>query len=444
MRHNSPSPAIVAPSGASSPPAPLARWLENRWFLALWCIAAAFGAYACMYGFRKPFTAATFGDGPFGTQLKSWYVASQVIGYMISKFAGIKIIAEMTPGRRAGTLLLLIGGAETALLLFALVPAPYNAACLLLNGLPLGLVFGLVLGFLEGRRMTELFVAGLCASFILADGATKSVGSWLLSIGVAEHWMPFTAGALFAAPLCGFVWMLRHIPAPNSEDVAARAAREPMSASDRGSFLRRHGSGLALILLAYLLITVLRSVRADFAPEIWQELGLQKQPSIYAQSELWVAIGVLAINGMLVLIGDNRRALLMALGLAATALAMAMVALALHRAGHLAPFAFMVALGMALYVPYVAVHTAIFERLVALTRERANIGFLMYLADAVGYMGYAGVMLGRSTLGKPQDFLGFFLPLCDWLAAIAAAALLAAAVVEFRRPRSASAIKQDV
>ena len=36
------------------------------------------------------------------------------------------------------------------------------------------LVFGLVLGFLEGRRMTEAFVAGLCASFILADGITTT------------------------------------------------------------------------------------------------------------------------------------------------------------------------------------------------------------------------------------------------------------------------------
>ena len=38
------------------------------------------------------------------------------------------------------------------------------------------MVFGLVLGFLEGRQTTELLAAGLCASFILADGIMKSVG----------------------------------------------------------------------------------------------------------------------------------------------------------------------------------------------------------------------------------------------------------------------------
>jgi Family of unknown function (DUF5690) len=36
------------------------------------------------------------------------------------------------------------------------------------------MVFGLILGFLEGRRHTEALTAGLCASFILADGTSKS------------------------------------------------------------------------------------------------------------------------------------------------------------------------------------------------------------------------------------------------------------------------------
>jgi hypothetical protein len=64
----------------------LTRWMARPWFLALWCVLAAFGAYACMYGFRKPFTAAGFG----GAETKAWLVTAQVIGYMLSKFIGIK------------------------------------------------------------------------------------------------------------------------------------------------------------------------------------------------------------------------------------------------------------------------------------------------------------------------------------------------------------------
>jgi Family of unknown function (DUF5690) len=176
----------AAPADSVSNRAALARWLDRPWFLATWCVLAAFGAYACMYGFRKPFTAGTYTATEFGPKLKAWLVTAQVLGYTISKFAGIKVIAEMKPARRATTLLWLVAAAQAALLLFAVVPAPYNAACLFLNGIPLGMVFGLVLGFLEGRRMTELFVAGLCVSFILADGAAKTVGAWLLRAGVAE------------------------------------------------------------------------------------------------------------------------------------------------------------------------------------------------------------------------------------------------------------------
>jgi hypothetical protein len=190
--------------------------------------AAAFGTYFAMYAFRKPFAAGTYAGEPwFGLDQKTLLVTAQVLGYTVSKFVGIAVIAQMPPHRRALALLLLIGGAELALLGFGLVPAPWNALFLFLNGLPLGMVFGLVLGFLEGRQHTEAMTAGLCVSFILADGATKSVGAWLLARGVPEPWMPFTAGLLFVVPLIACVAVLRRVPPPSAADVASRAPRTP-------------------------------------------------------------------------------------------------------------------------------------------------------------------------------------------------------------------------
>jgi hypothetical protein len=69
----------------------------------------------------------------------------------------------------------------------------------------------------------------------------------------------------------------------------------------------------------------------------------------------------------------------------------------------------MVLIGLGLYLPYVAVHTTIFERLIAMTRDRGNIGYLMYLADAFGYLGYVAVMLVKNFAGPPGSFLDFFL-----------------------------------
>ena len=157
--------------GVSTPPA------AGSLALSAWCVTAAFGTYFCMYGFRKPFTAGSYsGMAAWGVGYKTILVVSQVLGYTTSKFIGVRVIASMRPERRVVVLLGLIGLAQLALLLFALVPPPLGAACLFLNGLPLGMVFGLVLGFLEGRKLTEALTAGLCASFILADGLTRSVG----------------------------------------------------------------------------------------------------------------------------------------------------------------------------------------------------------------------------------------------------------------------------
>ena len=381
--------------------------LRHPLVLALWSIVAAFGTYACMYGFRKPFTAAGFAGTDFPAGFKVWLVTAQVLGYTLSKFIGIRVIAEMPPGRRAVTLLSLIGLAELALLLFGVLPTPWNVAGLFLNGLPLGMVFGLVLGFLEGRRMTEALVAGLCASFILADGFAKSVGAALLGAGVTERWMPAVAGLVFLAPLLGFVWMLQRIPPPDHADIHARSARAPMNRDDRLRWLRRHGPGLALITTAYLLVTVLRSLRADFAPELWAALGTTGQPGVFTRSEFWVALGVMAANGAVFLVRDNRRSFFLSLAVAIGGLALGLAAVAGRRLG-LGGFPYMVLLGLGLYLPYVAVHTTMFERLIALTRDQGNIGYLMYLADAFGYLGYVGVMLFRLALKPDGNLLGFF------------------------------------
>ncbi|MCY2968300.1 MAG: DUF5690 family protein, partial [Planctomycetota bacterium] len=305
--------------------------------------------------------------------------------------------------------------AEATLVLFGLLPRPWNAICFFLNGLPLGMVFGLIVGLLEGRRLTEAMTAGLCASFILADGVMKSVGGWLLASGVTEDWMPGVAGALFLLPLGGCVAMLIRIPPPSPPDIAARSERLTMNRDDRWSFLRRHAMGLAPLVVMYLLVTVVRSLRADFAPEIWRGLGVSGVPAVFTQSEILVMLGVLAVNGGAVLIRDNSRAFLVSL--ATCGLGFVLIAIALFGRGsqQIDGFWFMVLIGLGLYLPYVAMHTTVFERLLAVIRDRGNIGFLLYVADAIGYLGYVVVMIVRNFGKHADDWLGMLSGTC-WLA----------------------------
>lgn len=374
---------------------------RNRWVLNGWALAAAFSTYFFMYMFRKPFTAAAFEpEDSAAWDSKAVLVAAQVIGYFCSKLIGIRVISQMPANKRAIVLFSLIGAAQAALLLFAVLPRPWHVLAIFLNGLPLGMVFGLVLGFLEGRRLTEALVAGLCASFIVAGGVAKSIGQWTLTLLVddmsltlkqAEQWMPFLAGCLFLVPIAVSTWMLAQIPPPDEHDTESRSERAAMTGQDRKLMLQRYGLGLAAVALFYLLVTVLRSLRDDFAPQILGGMGATVAAGDYSWIDSQVAAFVLFVNGLTAWVVGNRAALLISLAISLTGFGL--IATALLVTEHLTPLWFMVLVGAGLYLPYVAVHTTVFERLIALTRNRGNMGFLMYVVDSIGYLAYVVVLL---------------------------------------------------
>jgi hypothetical protein len=377
-----------------------------------WALIAAFGTYFCTYGYRKPFTAAIYqSDSVWGMDYKSLLVIFQTFGYAVSKWAGIKVVSEIRPSQRIKVLLGLIAFAETMLFCFGLVPKPWNIICLFLNGLPLGVVFGLILGFLEGRRRSEALIAGLCASFIVSDGFSKSVGAQLLQMGISEKWMPFLAGLVFLLPLLLFISMLSRVPPPDRADVDARAGRSPIDAHGRKSLFLKFGPGLFAIIIAHLLVTLLRSLRADFAPEIWESLGYPKTPAVFTQSELWVSFGVVIINGMAIFILDHKKAFRISLITCLSGFILIMLSVWFQKWG-IGNFSFMVLVGLGLYLPYVAVHTTIFERLIAITRDRANIGFFMYLVDSVGYTGYVVLLLCRNLMPEKTSLMVLFTRAC--------------------------------
>src|SRR6478672_8313944 len=199
-----------------------------RWLLSVYAAVCSFCVYFCMYAFRKPFTAAGYNGLSFlHVDYKVWLVSAQVIGYMLSKFYGIKFISSMHGPRRANTIVILILFAWVALLLFAITPMPYNIIFLLINGFPLGMIWGLVFSYLEGRKSTEFMGAVLATSFIFSSGVVKSAGKFImLNWHISETWMPFITGAFFVVPMLLFTWLLDHTPAPTREDIRLRSIRK--------------------------------------------------------------------------------------------------------------------------------------------------------------------------------------------------------------------------
>lgn len=366
---------------------------------ALYGGLASFAVYFAMFGYRKPFTAAAYAhpDGwPFGIDFKIALVIAQVAGYATAKFIGVKVISEMPPGRRAMGILTLIFGAEMALLLFGLLPTVIGPMAMYLNGLCLGMIWGLVFGFLEGRRLTEVLGAMLCASFILSSGVAKSVGKTLLLAGIDDRWMPFVSGLVFAPLLLVAVLALAQLPPPSPADEAERVRRAPMTRQDRIALFAAHAPALILLIAVYMMLTALRDFRDNFSAEIWAELGFKNAAGIFTLSELPVAAIVLVGLAALMGVRDNRRAVGFNLGFVALGFVLLGAATLAFQLGVLAPVWWMILAGAGLYMGYTPFNAMLFDRMIAATGKVGTAGFLIYVADSFGYLGSISLLLVKS------------------------------------------------
>lgn len=359
---------------------------------------AAFCVYTCMYAYRKPFTVGTFQYLQFlGVDYKIWLVVAQTIGYTLSKFFGIRFVAELKTDRRLFAILLLIGIAWAALLLFAIVPAPYNVVFLLINGFPLGIIYGIVFSYLEGRRATEFLGAVLASSFIFASGFTQSVGKFVItSLQVSDWWMPFITGLIFIVPLLLFAIVLDKTPVPDEEDISQRTLRSSMNKQQRRSFLKYFFGGLVALIITYVMLTILRDYRSNFASNIWTELGLGNNPAVFTQSELLPSIIVLLIMSTLILIRNNIRALMINHLLIIAGLIVSMISTLLFLHHHLDGFWWMTLSGTGLYMAYVPFNCMLFERLIASFKYVSTAGFIIYVADSFGYLGSSVILFVKN------------------------------------------------
>ncbi|WP_421808818.1 DUF5690 family protein [Flagellimonas sp.] len=363
-----------------------------------------------MYAFRKPFSVGTFEGMAFmGVDYKILLVIAQVLGYALSKFVGIKVISELKPNRRLFYLISLIVLAEIALLLFAWVPAPYNIPLMFLNGFPLGMIWGIVFSYIEGRRFTDILGVVLSASFIVSSGVVKSVGLFVMnSWGISEFWMPSVTGALFFIPLLICSFLLQNVPPPTEEDIANRTERIPMTATDRKNLVKKFIFPLLIIVLFYTFLTAFRDFRDNFARELWDSIGYQGDASVFSTSEIIIAIVVLLIIGAIFYIKDNFKALLTYHVLLILGTVVLAASTFMFQMGILDPFFWMVCTGFGLYICYVPFNCLFFDRFIATFKMKGNSGFLIYIADSFGYIGSVFVLLYKNFGQANVSWLNFF------------------------------------
>lgn len=424
----------------------------------LYAMMVAFATYFCMYAFRKPFAAATY-EGlhlfDTGIELKTAFVISQIIGYTVSKFIGIKFCSEASRGRRVPMLIGLIVAAELALVLFAVLPTNWKVAAIFLNGLPLGMVWGLVVWYLEGRTSSDMLLAGLSCSFIVSSGVVKDVGRALM-VGdslpffgfpipnplpvVTEFWMPAVTGLLFLPIFLVAVWLLDQVPDPTPSDIAARTLRQPMNRQRRQAFVMRYLPGVAMLMAAYFFLTAFRDFRDNYTVEMLDQLGYKyaEHKDIISRMELCVAFGVMVVVALPFLIRDNRQGLTAIFSVMIAGMLLLAAATAMLDAGIIDGFWWMMLIGLGSYLAYVPYNSVLFDRLIASTGFVGTAVFAIYLADTLGYSGSILVQLAKDLASSETSRLDFMRDMCYFTSLFGAVTLTAGCVYFVRRHTTTS------
>lgn len=391
----------------------MARTINKKTLVTLKAAFAAFGVYFCMYGFRKPFTVASFEElSYFGVDYKILIIIAQAIGYFISKFIGIKFISELKPKKRVTYLFAFIAIAELSLLVFAAVPAPYNILFMFINGIPLGMIWGIVFSYIEGRKTTEIIGLFLCSSFVVSSGFTKSVGKFLMdTFHISEFWMPFSAGLIFIVPLILFGILLERIPKPTEEDILLKNKRQPLNGTERKALVQQFFIPIVCIIFLYICLTVLRDFRDNFNREIWDGLHFTFDSSVFTLTEIPIAVMVLVILSFMVKVKNNKKAFAFYHYILFAGIITVGLSTYLFQQGLLSPFLWMTVSGFGMYICYIPFNGIYFDRMIAAFEIKGNVGFLIYIVDSFGYLGSVLILLYKNFGSAKTSWLNFYIGL---------------------------------
>lgn len=381
--------------------------LQDLLFI-LWAGGAALLSYSLVYALRKPFTAAAFnGLEVWGMDFKVMLTITQILGYLLAKFCGIKLISELKSTQRLKFILSAVVLAELALMGFAVLPLPLNVLSMFFNGLALGCMWGVIFSFIEGRRMTDLLASLLGISMVISSGFAKSLGLYVMnSWHVSEFWMPALIGGCALPLLALSGYALQKLPRPTEEDVALKSARVTLNGRQRLTLFKTYFPFLSVLLVANFLLVALRDVKEDFLVKIFDVDGHSSW--IFAQLDGMVTMIILVVFGLLILIRNNRKALLLLLGMVICGMVCMSYLSFCYDSLQWNPETWLFFQSLCLYMAYLCFQTIFFDRFIACFRIQGNVGFFIVLIDFVGYLGTVIVLTVKEFFNPDIDWLVFY------------------------------------
>ena len=338
-----------------------------------------------MYAIRKPFTALVYSQDILGYGIKSWMVLAQLLGYTLSKFVGIKWLGELNRNHRFRMIVLILTSATIPLLLMGFSNCKYWPIWMLLNGFPLGLIWGIVFSYIEGRNLTELIGAILACTFIFSSGFVKSIAILLQESHFSLEFIPFYVAIIFLIPAIIFSYLLEKMPKPSNEEILANAPRTALTKSERKAINKKYFGFLFAIVLLYGFLTLLRDIRDNFGAEIMSGLHIYNAKNL-TQLESIITIIMLVSIPFISRVKNHYNAILITIVATFIGGLICISTSILFKNQVIDGMGLLLFSGGGIYVGYILINISIMNRLIGFNGTPANSGFLVYMADSAGYL----------------------------------------------------------
>jgi MFS family permease len=204
------------------------------------------------------------------------------------------------------------------------------------------------------------------------------------------------------------VFLLERIPAPNQEDIEYKSERVPLDAKGRKKFFSKFSFGLVSFIIIYILLTLFRDIRDNFAADIWLELGYGNNASIFTASELPIAIFVLVIIASMIYVKNNKLAFQLAQLIILCGFIICGIATGLFMTHLISGYLWIILVGLGLYMGYIPFNSILFDRMIATFKIKGNVGYFMYLVDSFGYLASVFVIFLKGIMGVSISWTLFY------------------------------------
>jgi hypothetical protein len=315
-----------------------------------------------------------------------------------SKFIGIKVTSE-SKGKQDYILVSLCLAAESTLVLFGILGtyAPsWSFIAMFLNGLPLGMVWGLVVSYFEGRAGADFMMVCLCLSFIIGSGAVKDVALALLEAGYSQFWVPAIEGAIFTVLWLACIIGLNQLPPPSKKDEAERGERISMDHQKRLDYYLTFWPGLLALWLGAMCLTAYRDYRDSFAVEIIEDMGYDAVPGTLSKTESIIAGVLLVPIASLVFVKNNVRSFGISLSFLVAGAVILLASVSIYMASPYNGINYYIISGLGSYLGYVPYNSVLYERLIGSLRKPCTVSYLVSIEF------YAFVVKDVSNIKSPD------------------------------------------